>query len=134
MSDNLKVVQYFAKEVFVNNAQDADRLSNLVSPQFSYCLNLGDPQNYSQFVKRMQSSSTASTVVLGEIASEDDMHLHCDFEVQLPEPNQHLKTHGFSQLIVRNGIIHQIDINYQNSVDEYNEFRDIIKNSATVLL
>lgn len=134
MSSNLKLVKYFVQKVFTNNSHDADRLSNLVSPQFTYHLNLGFSRNYSQFVKKMQAFTAVSTVIFGKIATEDNIHFYGDFEVRLPEPNHNLKTYGFSQLVIRNGLIHQIDINYHADQDEYEEFRSLIKSSKTVLL
>ncbi|MGL1919888.1 MAG: hypothetical protein OCD03_02560 [Hyphomicrobiales bacterium] len=131
MSDNLKLIKYFLKEFRANSSHN---LSNVVSPSFSFFLNLGEKQDFDQFTARMQLITTASNAVISELTSEDDIHFYFDFEVTLAPPNDEVKSHGFTQLIVQNNLITQVSINYMSSEEEFEEFQKLIKDSSTVLL
>lgn len=137
MSDNLKIVEYFVKEIFhndVNDAHDPDKVSYLIAPQFSYYLNVGDRQSYKEYAESVRKLKSSATVIVGKLSSGDDAHFHCDFEVKLPAPNQNVKMLGFSQIIVKNGLIHQIEINYYKNQREFEDFQKMMDDSSTAFL
>ncbi|MGL1921998.1 MAG: hypothetical protein OCD03_13320 [Hyphomicrobiales bacterium] len=131
MTDNSKLVNYFINEFLANNSHN---LSNVVSPSFSFFLNLGDKQDFNQFATRMQLITTASNLVFTETTTEDDIHFCFDFEIILAPPNEEMKSQGFAQIIAQNNLITQVSINYMSSEEEFEEFQELIKNSPTVLL
>lgn len=134
MSNNSLLVQFFVKEVFRNDACDAEELSYLISPDFTYYLDVGFRMNYNQFIERIKFLFSSSTVQLGRMASDDDVHFYCDFEVEHPESNRGDQTYGLSQIVVRNGFIHQVTINYHKNETEFSEFKKFIKNHTSVFL
>lgn len=131
MTDNEKLVRYFVKEYLGHNAS---KLVNIVSPQFSYILNQQVRKNFNQFTARMRLFTSATLIKVGEISSGDDTHFHYDFEIELPGSDTGVKTHGFAQVIVKNNLVHQVDINYHNSQEEFEEFQELVQNSSTVYL
>lgn len=131
MTDNEKLVRYFVKEYL---GQNISKLVNIVSPQFSYILNQHTRKNFAQFAARMRLYTSATVIKVGDISSGDDIHFHYDFEIELPGAETGVKTHGFAQVIVKNDLIHQVDINYHNSQEEFEEFQEMVQNSSTVFL
>uniref|UniRef100_A0A2A4Z0P6 SnoaL-like domain-containing protein n=1 Tax=OCS116 cluster bacterium TaxID=2030921 RepID=A0A2A4Z0P6_9PROT len=137
MSDNSKIVDYFLKEIFhneISEGNDPDKVSYLISPEFSYYLNLGERQSFKEYAERVRMLNSSATVVVGKPSSDDDIHFHCDFEVKLPAPNQNTKILGFSQIVIRNGLIQQIEINYHKNQKEFDEFQKLMTDSSTVFL
>lgn len=132
MSDNSLLVQFFVKEIFTNNAREAEELTYLIDPCFEYYLDTGNRMNYAQFIKGMKKKLSMATVELGKIDSDNDTHFYCDFEISFPD--QATKAYGLSQVIIDRGFIRQITINYHNTAQEYNEFRDILEKKNTVYL
>lgn len=131
MSSNMKLVRYFV-DGFLNNSKT--ELSNLVSPNFVYCLNNGDDINFEQFIMRMRFVNSLTKFVTQEVTSEDDVHFYFDFESFLPAPNDEEKIDGFAQVIVQNGLIVRVDIHYKVSAEEFKEFQERMTNNSTVLL
>lgn len=134
MSDNSLLVRFFIKETFNNNAYNEKQLAYLISPDFAYYLDVGCCMNYNQFIERIKRLFSSSTVQLGNIASDDDIHFYCDLKVNSPEFNQTIETYGLSQIIVRNGFIEQVTINYHENQKQFIEFKSLIKNKTTVFL
>lgn len=131
MTDNEILVRYFVKEYLGNNV---NKLANVVSPQFAYILNHRTRKDFNQFSARMRLYTGATIIKIGEISSSDDIHFHYDFEIELPGAETEIITRGFAQIIVRNGLVHQVDINYHNSQEEFEEFQEMVQNSSTVYL
>ncbi|PCI85587.1 MAG: hypothetical protein COB24_12405 [Hyphomicrobiales bacterium] len=134
MSNNLKLVQYFFNEIFENKIENPERLSNLVTCQFSYYLNLGERKNFQQFAARARFMNTVSDILYEKVTTEDDVFFITEFEVKLPKPNQHIKSVGFSQIEVSNGLIHQINIHYSKNDQELEEFQTFLGGGTTVFL
>lgn len=134
MSDNSLLVQFFVKEIFKNNAAEAQELTYLIDPYFEYYLDTGIRMNYVQFIAKVKKKLSTATVELGKIDSENDTHFYCDFEISFPDQDQAKKIYGLSQIIIDSGFISQITINYHKNVQEFNEFRDILEKKNTVYL
>ena len=131
MSNNMKLVQYFV-DGFLNNNET--ELSNLVSPSFVYSLNHGDVIDFDKFIVRMRFLNSATKFINQEITSEDDAHFHFDFESILPAPNEGVKSDGFAQIMVQNGLIIRVDIHYKGSEEDFQKFQELMKNNTKVLL
>lgn len=134
MSDNSKIVQFFLNEIFKKDNVDPENLSYLIAPQFSYYLNLGERKTYEQYAARVRMLNSTATVTVDKPTSDDDTHFHCNYEVILPAPKHEEKAFGFSQIVIRNGLIHQIEINYLNNQEEFEEFQKAMEKSTTVFL
>ena len=76
MSDNLKLVQQFAKQYQAGNET---HLAILTAPDFLYYINLGEALRFKQFVKRMWLLRSNSITSFSEISSADDTHFFYDF-------------------------------------------------------
>lgn len=131
MTGNLKLVNYFITEFLADNSEN---LANVVSPSFSFYLNLRDKLDFNQFIAKMRQITTAANLNISEITTEDDIHFCFDFEITLAPPNQEFKSQGFAELLVQNNLIIQVLINYNSSEEEFEEFQRMIKNSSTALL
>lgn len=123
MSNNSLLVQFFVKEVFKNDAYEAEELTYLISSDFSYYLDVGYRMDYGQFIEQIKFLFTSTTVKLASIASDDDIHFYCDFEVNLPEPADERHKYGLAQIVVDKGFIHQVTINYHKNKKEFIEFK-----------
>lgn len=131
MTDNSKLVNFFVANFL---ADDATELAHLVSPTFTYYLNFGEPKDFSFFTNRMNMLNLSARLKAGEITSGDDIHFHYDIETKLPAPNTEIAMKGFAQIIVKNNLIQQLEINYEVESKEYEKFEGLINASPTVLL
>lgn len=131
MSSNMNLVRYFVNGFL---EQSKTETANLAAPNFIYSLNHDEGIGYAKFKARMQYLNSTTDIVLQEISSEDDTHFHFDFVSTLPAPNKDVKSEGFAQIIVQNGLITRIDIHYKGSEEEFQKFQELMKTSPTVLL
>lgn len=128
MSDNEKLVKYFVQAYLSGNSKN---LSHAVAPSFCYYINHGDQQNFDQFIERMQLLTTTSKVWAGEIKTEDGIHFYYEIAAMLPAPNEGKTAKGFAQAIVHNGLIARLDVHYNESPEEFEEFQNILSSSIS---
>ncbi|MCJ8323550.1 MAG: hypothetical protein HRU29_08440 [Rhizobiales bacterium] len=132
MLENLKLVNYFIKEVFAGNV---GQLDHIVSTDFAYYLNSNPKKNFSQYGKRMKLIQQRTTTVIGEVTSNDDIHFHFDFDQQVSGITGEGSTaYAHSEFVVRRGMLCKIRVNYFKSKKEFGDFQKQVEESRVVLL
>lgn len=124
MSQNLKTVEFVSKRFYKNSS---DGMRELCSSTFSFTLNGGEKQSFDQFVARMRVMNSSAQFTLHDPVADDDTHFSAQFEVRIPSDNGEFKTAlGKTKFLVENGLLKSIDINYEKSQEEYDEFQQLI--------
>ncbi|MBL1240966.1 MAG: hypothetical protein COB13_003880 [OCS116 cluster bacterium] len=132
MSHNSKIIDYFYREFKDCNI---DKIYSVVSPDFACYVNGGEKLSYEKLAERMGHTKNGATVTGEDMVSGDDIHFSAEFEVQTIDGRGEMKSaFGFIEAKLCRGLIESLNIHYHASDVEVEEFRDLIKNNASVMV
>lgn len=123
MSQNLRLVEYFLSEFYKNRTLE---LAHIVSPNFYYCVNGGEKEDFETYVQRMNLIFKNSDSFMTPPQTEDDQIFAVDYVISIETNGSIERLYGVAKYNIVNGLLENIHITHHNDQQEIDRLRNLM--------